>query len=150
MGNSLIHWTCRKQRMPAHSSAESELIAASSAAWEVIWLSNVGKAMDIKLPIDIYIDNKAAIDITSVKGLTQCVRHIEIRDAYIRVMQERNSIVVHQIPSAENQADLFTKPFGSAVAYIHARDITLMRRRPDGVSAGECCDINSNEPLDVH
>ena len=68
MGNSLIHWTCRKQWTLAHSSAESELIAASDAAQEAIWLSNVGKAMDIKLPIDIYIDNKAAIDITGVKG----------------------------------------------------------------------------------
>ena len=70
MGNSLIHWTCRKQQTPAHSSAESELIAVSDAVQEAIWLSNVGKAMDIKLPIDIYIDNKAAIDFTSVKGLT--------------------------------------------------------------------------------
>ena len=83
MGNSLIHWTCRKQWMLAHSSAESELIAVSDAAREVIWLLNVGKAMDIKLLIDIYIDNKAAIDITGAKGLTQHVRHIEIRDAYI-------------------------------------------------------------------
>ena len=70
MGNSLIHWTCRKQCTLAHSSAESELIAVSDAVQEAIWLSNVGKAMDIKLPIDIYIDNKAAIDITSAKGLT--------------------------------------------------------------------------------
>ena len=30
LGGSLIHWTCRKQRMPAHSSAESELIGASN------------------------------------------------------------------------------------------------------------------------
>jgi hypothetical protein len=29
LGGSLIHWTCRKQRTPAHSSAESELVGAS-------------------------------------------------------------------------------------------------------------------------
>ncbi len=29
LGGSLVHWTCCKQHTPAHSAAESELIAAS-------------------------------------------------------------------------------------------------------------------------
>ena len=37
LGGSLIHWTCQKQHTPANSSAESELIAASDAAQEVIF-----------------------------------------------------------------------------------------------------------------
>jgi hypothetical protein len=150
MGNSLIHWTCRKQRTPAHSTAESELVAASDAAREAIWIANIGKAFGLDGGIDMYVDNKAATDIANAKGLTRRVKHIEIRDAYIRVMRERGVIRLHLIPSAENRADLFTKPFGSPAAYIHARDVTLMRKRPDCVSAGECCDINASQPLDVH
>ena len=88
MGNSLIHWICRKQCTPAHSSAESELIAASDATREAIWLSNVGKAMGIGRLIEVFIDNKVAVDISNVKGLTQHVKHLEIRDAYIRILWE--------------------------------------------------------------
>ncbi len=29
LGSSLIDWTCRKQRTPAHLSAESEIVGAS-------------------------------------------------------------------------------------------------------------------------
>ena len=68
---------------------------------------------------------------------------------FVRVAT-RGYVIVHQISSEENRADLFTKPFGSPAAYIHARDITLMRRRPDCVSAGECCDSDENDFLDVH
>ena len=139
LGNSLIHWTCRKQRTPAHSLAESELIAASDAMREAMWLLNIGKTMGIPNLIDIYIDNKAAVDIANVKGLTRCIRHIEIHDAYIRTMREHGYVIVYQISSEENQADLFTKPFRSPSAYIHAWDITLMRRHPDCMAAGECC-----------
>ena len=91
-----------------------------------------------------YIDNKAAVDIANAKGLTRRVHHIEIRDAYIRTMRERGSVIIHQISSEENRADLFTKPFGSPSAYIHARDITMMRKHPDCASAGECCDSDKN------
>ena len=55
---------------PAHSSAESELIAASDAMREAVWLSNVGKSMGIHNLINMYIDNKAAVDIANAKGLT--------------------------------------------------------------------------------
>ena len=109
-----------------------------------VWLSNVGKSMGVHNPINMYIDNKAAVDIANAKGLTQHVRHIKIRDAYICTMRKRGSVIIHQISSEENHADLFTKPFGSLSAYIHARDITMMRKHPDCMSVGECCDSDKN------
>jgi hypothetical protein len=148
-GNSLIHWTCRKQRTPAHSSAESELIAASDAAREVIWLSHITKEFGYAGPIEMSIDNKAAVDIASAHGLTRRVKHIELRDAYIRVMRERGVIIIHQIPSAENRADLMTKAFQSPAKFIHARHVTL-HGHSRHEAAGECCDSSAKNPPDVH
>ena len=139
LGESLIHWTCRKQRTPAHSSAESELIAASDTAHEALWLHHVGEDIGVINGIVMFIDNKAAVDIANAKGLTRRVKHIEIRDAFIRVMQERGTITIQQIPSLENRADVFTKAFGSPATYVHARDTAL--RPLDCESAGECYDV---------
>ena len=77
-GRSLIHWTCRKQCTPAHSSAESELIAASDSAREAIWLSHIAKEFGYAGPIDMRLDNKAAIDIANEPSLTRWVKHIEL------------------------------------------------------------------------
>ena len=53
-------------------------------------------------PIQVHIDNKAAIDIANSKGLTRRVKHIEIRDAYIRILRERGIVEIIQIPSIQN------------------------------------------------
>ena len=78
LGGLLIHWTCQKQCTPAHSSMESELIVASNAAQEVIWLSHIAKEFSYAGPIEMKVDNKAAIDIANAHGLTRRVKHIEL------------------------------------------------------------------------
>ncbi len=83
LGGSLVHWTCRKQHTPAHSAAESELIAASKAVHKGLWLLRLGEIMGTRGPIRVHIDNKAMIDIANSKGLPRHVKHIKIRDAYI-------------------------------------------------------------------
>ena len=75
LGGSLIHWTCQKQRTPAHSSVESELITASNAAQEVIWLSHIAKEFGYAGPIKMKVDNKAAVDVTNAHSLTRRVKH---------------------------------------------------------------------------
>ena len=88
LGGSLIHWTCQKQCTPAHSSVESELIAASNAAREVIWLSHIAKEFGYAGPIEMKVDNNVAANVANAHSLTRRVKHIELRDAYIRIMWE--------------------------------------------------------------
>ena len=54
-----------------HLATESELIAASEAVQEGLWLLRLGEVIGTKVPIWMYIDNKAAIDIVNLKGLTR-------------------------------------------------------------------------------
>ena len=144
LGGSLVHWTCRKQRTPAHSATESELIAASEAVREGIWLLRLGEVMGTVGPIRVHIDNKAAIDIANAKGLTRRVKHIEIRDAYIRILRERGIVEVIQVPSLQNRSDVLTKAFSGPDAFIHARNMLMNMSIERRESAGECCDTSSS------
>jgi hypothetical protein len=83
LGGSLVHWTCRKQRTPAHSAAELELITASEAVHKGLWLLRLVEIMGTHRPIRVHINNKAVIDLANSKGLTRHIKHIEICDAYI-------------------------------------------------------------------
>src|SRR6185312_6380860 len=147
LGGSLVHWTCRKQWTPAHSATESELIAASEAVHEGIWLLRLGEVMGTSVLILVHINNKAAINIANVKGLTRRVKHIEIRDAYIRILRERRIMEIIQIPSIQNRSDVLTKAFSGPDAFIHARNMLLNMAIQKRKSAGECCDTSSSHVL---
>jgi hypothetical protein len=144
LGGSLVHWTCRKQRTPAHSAAESELIAASEAVREGLWLLRLGEIMGTRGPIRVHIDNKAVIDIANSKGLTRRVKHIEIRDAYIRVLRERGIVEVIQVPSSQNRSDLLTKAFQNPGTFVHARNTLFGMEASQHEAAGECCGKTSS------
>ena len=144
LGGSLVHWICQKQRTPAHSATESELIAASEAVREGIWLLRLGEIMGTKGPIQVHVDNKAAIDIANAKGLTRRVKHIEIRDAYIRILRERGVVKVSHIPSLQNRSDVLTKAFTGPDAFVHARNMLMMSAIEKRDAAGECCDTSSS------
>lgn len=91
----------------------------------------------------MHIDNKAARDIAESKGLTRRVKHLEIRDAYIRILRERGVVTILQVRSDDNRADVLTKAFGSATAFANARDNLFGSLGSE--SAGECCDESSSQ-----
>ena len=95
-------------------------------------------------PIRVHIDNKAVIDIANAKGLTRWVKHIEIHDAYIRILRECGVVEVIQVPSLQNRSDVLTKAFSGPDAFIHARDMLLDMSTKRRESAGECCDTSSS------
>src|SRR6185312_2381431 len=145
LGGSLIHWTCRKQRTPVHSSAESELIGASDIIREGIWLLRLGEIIGTKGPLQFHMDNKAACDIAESKGLTRRVKHLEIRDAYVRILQECGVIWIIQVKSEENCADILTKAFGSPGAFAIARGNVFVIGSMNSESAGECYGDHTRE-----
>ena len=81
-----MHWTCRKQRTPVHSSAELELVAASDTTHKVIWLHHLGSAIKVTGTISMNVDNSTVVAITNSNGLTRRVKHVKIRDVFIRIV----------------------------------------------------------------
>ena len=122
LGGSPIHWTSRKQRTPAHSSTEAELVAASSAARDALWIARLTAPIGTKFPIKIWIDNKSTIMVASSEGMLRRVKHLEVQDVYIRSLNAQGLIRIEYVPSESNWADALTKAIKSAEHFKELRD----------------------------
>lgn len=111
LNESLISWVSQKQRVVALSSCEAELMAATAAACQGIWLKNVlGQITGDKLgPVVLFIDNKSAIDLAKNPMFHGRSKHIDVRFHFIRECVERGEVIVKHVSSLEQRADGMTK-----------------------------------------
>jgi histone deacetylase 1/2 len=126
-GQAAVMWGSNKQRTPAHSSAEAELVAASSVSRDALWLMHLLQPFGVAPPIHLRIDNQAVISISQSYGLIRKVKHLEIQDLCVRTWTERGLIQVTYVPSCDNLADMMTKAIKST---------KLFERLRGGVMAG--------------
>ena len=106
-------WGSRKQKSIALSSCESEIVALSDAAKEVIYLRKFVRGLVPSLPEGptvLSTDNKAARDLSYNPEHHDRSKHIARRHFFIRDMVEAQEIVVPLVSTEDNDADFFTKP----------------------------------------
>jgi hypothetical protein len=110
--------------MGAEYFAESE--GTREAMFTTSFYGELGIA--INKPIPIYGDNKGAVDYAKVQKVTQLSKHMDVKCHITREQYEKGTIDMIWIPSAENWADLFTKPLGPQL-FAKIRDqITMIVR----------------------
>ncbi|KAI3813246.1 hypothetical protein L1987_17965 [Smallanthus sonchifolius] len=115
LGGRLISWECKKQTCVSTSTAEAEYITASSCCAQVIWIQN--QMLDYGMTFmatPIHIDNMSAISITNNPVQHSKTKHIDIRYHFIRDQAEKKIIILTNVHTNEQYADLFTKPFDEA------------------------------------
>jgi len=112
----------------AQSTAESEYVAANSAARKAEWCKmvyddlcggNVGT--DQSLPLVLKEDNKACIDLTNNFLVGKNSRHIRVRFHYVRQQVRDGIIMLESIEGSENPADHFTKIVKAPLFAKHTR-----------------------------
>ena len=64
-----------------------------------------------KDPTVLQEDNQTAIKLAEDKASHKCTKHIDVKYKYMREQQDLGTICVEYVPSEENLADFFTKPF---------------------------------------
>ena len=64
--------------------------------------------------INLFVDNKGAIDLANNPVNNQRSKHIDIRHHFIRSEVKDNVVILNYIPSQDNISDLFTKPVSKA------------------------------------
>lgn len=111
LNESLITWVSQKQKCVALSSCEAEFMAATAAACQAIWLRNVLCQITAEYvgPVILFIDNKSAIDLARNPVFHGRSKHIDVRYHFIRECVERGEIVLKQICSDSQRADVLTK-----------------------------------------
>lgn len=107
-----VAWHSRKQEVVAQSTSEAELIAASTAAKEVVWLlKHIDDfKVEIPRPVVLYEDNQPAIALSQTRSARDKLKHLATKYQYIRELVNNNTMVLKYIPSENMLADIFTKP----------------------------------------
>ena len=106
-----ISWKSGKQATVALSTMESELMALSDAAREMLAHLTFFQTLSIKLPLPVlYTDNEAAESIAKYEPEYQRSKHIDIRYHFLRDHFEKGTFNIQHIPGDEQIADILTKP----------------------------------------
>jgi len=111
LGGAAVAWRSARQHSIAMSSTEAELIAASDAALEILYLRELLAEMGFrqKSPTVLYVDNTGAVELSRDLKSCQRSRHVERRYLKIRELVAASVIEVKAIDTKDNPADLFTK-----------------------------------------
>ena len=112
MAGGAVSWSSKRQATVALSTVEAEYVAMSRCAQQMLWMHSWLSEVEIEysLPGIIKGDNRGAIALTKNTKDHGKVKHIDMRHHYIRELLESGKIVMEQVSSANNLADLFTKP----------------------------------------
>jgi len=114
LGSSLISWKSKKQESVSLSSCEAEYRAINKAQAEIIWLHQLFNDLRIKiaLPTSLYCENNSAIYLANNPVFHERSKHIEIACHAIREKIDKGIIILKQVGTKYQLADIFTKALG--------------------------------------
>ncbi|XP_019227092.1 PREDICTED: uncharacterized protein LOC109208438 [Nicotiana attenuata] len=113
-GNALVSWKSKKQETMARSSAKAEFKSMASTAAEIVWFIGLLGALNVKLqlPVTLFCDSKAAIQIAANPIFYVRTKHIDIDFYFIRDKVKAGIIKNIHVNTKEQIADLLTKGLG--------------------------------------
>ncbi|XP_073964450.1 uncharacterized protein [Choristoneura fumiferana] len=111
-----ISWRSLRQRTVALSSSEAEIVAASEATRELLWLKHIIEdvAMNVQT-VELLIDSESALKLSKnpIERHHQTKHmHVQRRHFFLRecLMQDTNNLIAKKVSSEQNVADMMTKP----------------------------------------
>ena len=105
-----ISWLSQRQSSVAISTTEAEIVAASEAAREVVWLKRLlNELVALDGVPEIQIDNEAAIRLAQNPEYHRRTKHIQTRHFFIREQVAEGEIGVKSVTTELQVADALTK-----------------------------------------
>ena len=132
-----ITWFSKKQSIVALSSTEAELIALVEAVKRAKYVKQLVEdlGMEVDLPVTIFGDNQAALLIAK-RGVISRMKHIDIRKYYIKEEVDQGMIKLEYTSTADNLADILTKPLGSQILEKHTSTLFVNSKQGAGMKEG--------------
>jgi len=137
LAGSPICWQSRQQPTVALSSMEAEYMAACATTQEALWLVALLKALGFtqSRPVLIQEDNQSAIEYSKNPTSHKYTKHIDTRYHFVREQVVAKTVELRKVASADNVADIFTKPLAAEAHWHHMLAmLTLMELSPSGLS----------------
>jgi hypothetical protein len=126
----LVSWSSRKQRTIALSSTQAEYMAVTNCVQEGLWLKTMFTTLNMEcpIPIDIRGNNNGTICLADGQGVSTRSKHINVKYHFIREHTASKTFTLRYIPTAENTADIFTKPLGRVLHEQMLKKLHLVSR----------------------
>jgi hypothetical protein len=111
LNGGAISWSSKLQPTVAVSSTEAEYMAAAFAVKEALWLRKLSFEFNLPIaPVPIYGDNQSTLKQLKHPIATTRSKHIDVVYHSARERAERGEVVFSYVSTADNVADIFTKP----------------------------------------
>ncbi|KAG5890919.1 hypothetical protein JTB14_024916 [Gonioctena quinquepunctata] len=102
-----ISWYSQRQTSVAISTTEAEIVAASEAAREIVWVKRLFEEIIVLRAVPtLMVDNEAAIKLAENPEYHRRTKHIHIRHFFVRELVLDSFIQVKKVSSE----DIMTKP----------------------------------------
>ena len=115
--------TTKSKMMPivALSVTEAELFAAVMCVQDMLFIMRLllSLRLQVELPMILEIDNKGAKDLIDNWSVGGRLRHVEVKQFFLRELKEEGLLKVVWLNSTDNTADLFTKNLGGPLFTQH-------------------------------
>jgi len=111
VGDSLISWRSKKQRVVSRSSAEAEYRALALATCELVWLHTLLVSLTAATSVPILFSNSTtAIYIAINHVFHERTKHIEIDCHTVREKVDDGELKLLHVRTEDQVADIMTKP----------------------------------------
>lgn len=106
-----VVWATRKQRTVSLSSTEAELCALCEATCDGTWLVRLLEEVGYRsnTPVPYHEDNQSTIRIIEEPRDRSRLKHIDVKDCFVRNLVQEGSVVLKYIPTERQEADILTK-----------------------------------------
>lgn len=129
---NLITWASKKQGCISLSTAEAELIAASDALKEGLWIRKLMMELDEVPMLTLLSDNEACLSIIKGQGQFSRTKHIDIRYLFIQEQVQENNVKVIHCPGTMMKGDQLTKPLGPQLLQKHRSLLGIIPQHKQG------------------
>lgn len=111
-GAAHISWSSKKEFVVVLSSCGAEYIAASMSACQAVWIDTLIQELKMKEagPIELFVDNKSAINLAKHPVAHGRCKHIE-KFHFLREQVNKEKLKLSYCKTEFQAADVFTKTF---------------------------------------